>query len=79
MTALENIHFEEAIMSQKDLTSLSIQEHVKEANEVYLAIRPAFVGLGWVFKKIFPKISLAINKLVTVLDGLFGAIAITNF
>lgn len=80
MTALENIKFEEAVLSSTDhFTSLSITEHIQEANKVYTAIRPFLTGIGWVAKALFPKLSVALNKLVSVLDGLFGAITITKF
>ena len=80
MTALETIKFNEAIETPVDhFTSLSITEHIQEASKVYMAIRPFLTGISWLAKALFPKLSVAITKLTTVLDGLFGAIAITNF
>lgn len=79
MNKQETEAFEDAILSPVDhFTELGITDHIHEANKVYTAIRPFLTGIGWVAKALFPKLSLAINKLVTVLDGLFGAITITN-
>lgn len=67
---ISNLSYEEiqTIVDQKQ----ELEHQVSKAAHIYIAIRPALVGIGGLFSLLFPKIRKGLNVLVTALDLLFG-------